>query len=98
MRLGGGCALRPPGVVICRALPQSEGPSNGLFRSQGPNETTRRLRDATLSMEATPEGRKVLREFQALRFVPTAVGDDEPVFEIAGGAGVDPRTYEYSER
>ncbi|MEW5745121.1 MAG: phosphate/phosphite/phosphonate ABC transporter substrate-binding protein [Nitrospirota bacterium] len=71
-------------------------PSNGLcVRKDMDAETKRLLREALLGMNEDPEGRAVLAQFSALRFVPAAREDYKPVFDIAEKAGIDMKNYQY---
>lgn len=68
----------------------AEVPSNGLGVHPGLDpEVKRRLREALLSMNSSADGQRVLRQFQARRFVATALKDYEPVFTMARQAGID---------
>jgi phosphonate transport system substrate-binding protein len=65
-------------------------PSNGLgVRPDLDPELKRRLREALLAMHAREDGQRVLRKFQAQRFVQTTLKDYEPVFAMAREAGID---------
>jgi phosphonate transport system substrate-binding protein len=52
-------------------------------------EVKRRLREALLAMDSREDGRDVLRQFQAQRFIATTLKDYEPVFTMARQAGID---------
>ena len=71
-------------------------PSNGLgVRNDLSPVLKKQLRDVLLGMDKDPEGREVLRKFEAIRFIPTTREDYKPVFDFAGKAGIDLRNYEY---
>lgn len=81
-------------LVILASSP--EVPSNGLgLRSDLDPEVKRALADTLLGMHENGAGRAVLRQFEALRFIPTTVEDYEPVFGFARSAGIDLKTYQY---
>jgi len=50
-------------------------------------EVKRRLREALLVMDSREDGRQVLHQFQAQRFVATSLKDYEPVLRWRGGPG-----------
>ncbi len=71
-------------------------PSNGLgVRNDLSPELKKRLRDVLLGMDKDPEGREVLRKFEALRFISTTSEDYKPVFDFARRGGIDLKNYEY---
>lgn len=71
-------------------------PSNGLCVRKGLDAAVRqRLKQALLEMHADAEGAAVLAKFGALRFIETTAGDYQPVFDLAGRAGIDIMTYRY---
>lgn len=53
------------------------------------------LKETLLNMDKNEEGRKVLRQFGALRFIETTLEDYRPVFEYADRIGLDLKTYNY---
>jgi phosphonate transport system substrate-binding protein len=68
----------------------AEVPSNGLGVHPGLDpEVKRRLREALLTMDSREDGQRVLRQFQAQRFVATTLKDYDPVFTMARQAGID---------
>ena len=71
-------------------------PSNGLCvrKDLDPGSGTR-LREALLGLDRDPDGKKVLEQFGALRFIETTAQDYRPVFELARQAGIDIRRYKY---
>lgn len=83
-------------VVLVKS---SEVPSNGLCVRKGLDASVKKqLKDALLGMHKDPEGRNVIRNFEAVRFIQTTKDDYQPVFELAGKAGIDIRTYKYSNK
>lgn len=71
-------------------------PENGLALKLTVDSSVRdRLKDALLSMHDEDEGREVLREFGALRFIETSQEDYEPVFRYAAEIGLELSSYEY---
>jgi len=76
-----------------------EVPSNGLcVRKNLSAEVKKRLRDVLLGMDKDAEGREVLKKFEAVRFVSTSKEDYKPVFDIAKSAGINIKTYRYSNK
>jgi phosphonate transport system substrate-binding protein len=74
-------------------------PRNGLgIRKNLPFAVKEQLKRALLGMDKDPQGREVLEEFGAERFVEASERDYEPVFAIARGAGLDFKKYKYSNR
>jgi len=71
-------------------------PENALcVRSDLDESLKRGLRDALLDMNKNPEGREILHDFGAARFIPTSAGDYAPVFAYAKTIGLDLDTYDY---
>ncbi len=72
----------------------AEVPSNvlGVHPDLDP-EVKRRLREAMLAMNSNEAGQRVLRQFQAQRFVATTLKDYDPVFTMARQAGIDLATW-----
>jgi phosphonate transport system substrate-binding protein len=105
-----GCAKNTIFQLLASRDPRVEGelvtlaessrvPSNGLgIRKDLLPATRRLLRDALLTMNEDRAGRIALREFGAVRFIPTSGKDYEPVFEMAEAAGIDLEAYEYVNR
>ena len=74
-----------------------EVPSNGLaVKSDFDQPSLAALKDCLLEMDKDPEGREVLDNFGARRFIETTVADYQPVFDFADHIGLDLTTYEYS--
>jgi len=73
-----------------------EVPSNGLgLRKEIAFGVKADIKRVLLEMEGDPEGKKILEQFGALRFVETKDSDYTPVFEIAKRAGITLENYEY---
>jgi len=71
-------------------------PSNGLgVRDDLSAEVKRQLRDVLIGMDKDPEGREVLKKFEAIKFIPTSRDDYNIVIEYARKAGINLKTYEY---
>lgn len=74
-------------------------PSNGLcLRKDFDPVLRKKLHDLLLGMDKDKDGRKVLADFGALRFIETKSSDYEPVFKLAASAGIDIRNYTYVNR
>ena len=81
-------------LVVIATSP--EVPSNGLaMRSNIATDIRLKLKKVLLEMDSDPEGKEVLKEFGAIRFVETTVDDYAPVFDLARKAGIDLRNYTY---
>ena len=71
-------------------------PENALALKSDIEETLRSsIRNALLGMAEDPEGRKVLKQFEAAKFILTTSEDYAPVFEYAESAGLDLATYDW---
>jgi len=71
-------------------------PENGLsMRSDLDPHTLTVLKDCLLRMDKDPEGRKVLENFGASRFIETTEADYKPVFDYASHIGLDLENYQY---
>lgn len=83
-----------------RVLAESDPvPSNTLGVRKGLSpELVTKLRAALLEMEKNPEGQAALKEFGAVRFIPTGREDYRPVFDMAEKAGVNLKEYDYVNR
>jgi phosphonate transport system substrate-binding protein len=76
------------GLVIIAESPQV--PSNGLgVRPDLPDALKKRLTVVLLSMTDNEEGRAVLKQFGALRFIETSFEDYRPVIDMAESAGIN---------
>jgi phosphonate transport system substrate-binding protein len=76
-----------------------EFPSNALgVRSDLSPEIKTKIRNALLGMDDVAEGRAILKEFHAIRFIATSREDYAPVFHSAAKAGIDLKNYEYRNK
>lgn len=76
-----------------------EFPSNALgVRSDLSLEIKTKIRNALLGMDDVAEGRAILKEFRAIRFIATSREDYVPVFHAAAQAGIDLKNYEYRNK
>jgi phosphonate transport system substrate-binding protein len=81
-------------LVVLATSP--EVPENGFAVRKDLDESVRsRLKEALLAMHGDPEGRKVLEDFGAARFIETADRDYAPVYQYAREVRLDFRTYDY---
>jgi phosphonate transport system substrate-binding protein len=71
-------------------------PDNTLcIKSTLPQELKNKLKKALLTMHLDPEGQKVLKELEAVRFAPASFEDFEPVRTLAKKAGINLKNYKY---
>ncbi len=71
-------------------------PSNALgLRSDIAPEIKERIKQVLLTMEDNLEGREVLKQFGATRFIETTQEDYSRVFDLTSQAGIDLKTYKY---
>ena len=71
-------------------------PSNGLgVRKDLDASLKAKLKSALLHLQDSPQGLKVLQALRFNRFIETKVEDYQPVFDAAGKAGIDIRTYDF---
>lgn len=71
-------------------------PSDSLcVRSDLDDDIKIRLKQALLTLHETAEGRRVLEQFHAMRFVETQVADYQPVLGFVERAGIDLKRYSY---
>jgi phosphonate transport system substrate-binding protein len=81
-------------LVILASSPKV--PSNGLgIRGDIDPAIKKQLKEVLLNMHRDKEGRIVLKNFGAKRFIETTKDDYKPVFEIARKAGIDIGRYKY---
>jgi phosphonate transport system substrate-binding protein len=72
-------------------------PSNGLcVRKDLPESLKNKLKSVLLGLHTDPDGKVVLQQFGALKFIETTAKDYKPVFEMAKKCGIDVMTYDYS--
>ncbi|MHB8881956.1 MAG: phosphate/phosphite/phosphonate ABC transporter substrate-binding protein [Thermodesulfovibrionales bacterium] len=65
-------------------------PSNALcLRKDLDPSIHKRIRDVLLGMHTDPDGRKILSDLEAVKFVPSTMEDYKPVFDVAKKAGLD---------
>jgi ABC-type phosphate/phosphonate transport system substrate-binding protein len=71
-------------------------PENGLaVRKDLDDSIKKKLKDVLLSMDNDPEGRIVLKNFGARRFIETMDKDYEPVYNYAKKIGLNLATFDY---
>jgi phosphonate transport system substrate-binding protein len=71
-------------------------PENGLaVRNDLDDSIKRKLKDVLLAMDNDPEGRTVLKNFGARRFIETLDKDYKPVYDYARKIGLDLASYSY---
>ncbi|MBI4850043.1 MAG: phosphate/phosphite/phosphonate ABC transporter substrate-binding protein [Nitrospirae bacterium] len=74
-------------------------PSNGLgLRKDIPFGVKSDIKRALLDMDSDPDGKEVLKNFGALRFIETKESDYEPVLKMAEEAGINTVNYEYDNK
>ena len=74
-------------------------PSNGLCVRKDLDEKLKmKLKAVLLNLYWDHEGRLVLQQFGALKFVETLSSDYRPVFEMASKAGIDIKSYDNSNQ
>jgi ABC-type phosphate/phosphonate transport system substrate-binding protein len=74
-------------------------PENGLaVRKDLDGSIKRKLKEALLDMHNDPDGRNVLINFGARRFIETTGKDYDPVLKYAGEAGLDLAAYDYMNK
>lgn len=74
-------------------------PSNGLCVRKDLDEKLKmKLKAVLLNLHRDPEGRLLLQQFGALKFVETLSSDYQPVFTMAAKAGIDIKTYDNSNK
>jgi len=74
-------------------------PSNGLLvRSGLPESIKNKLKSVLLGLHSDPDGKIVLMQFGALKFIETTASDYHPVFEMAKKSGIDVMSYDYNNR
>lgn len=85
------------GLVIIAKSPYF--PSNGLGVVKTiASPVRKKLQAALIGMEKDPEGRKVLQQYGAIKFINTSTADYKPVFDLAEKAGIDLRNYNYNNK
>jgi len=82
-------------LVILQRSP--EVPENSLaLRRDISDEVKGRLKEALLNMHNDPEGKTVLNDFGAQRFIPTTDDDFEPIHRYAKEIHLDLSSYDYT--
>ncbi len=72
-------------------------PENGLaVRKDLADPIKKKLKDALLNMHSEPNGRSVLTNFGARRFIETTDKDYDPVYKYAKDIGLNLATYDYA--
>ena len=80
-------------IILARS---PEVPENGLaLRRDLDLSLKRRIKQTLLQMTEDAEGRRVLQEFGARRFIETTDLDYKPVFDFAEETGLDLASYDY---
>jgi len=74
-------------------------PSNGLLvRSSLPEAIKSKLKSVLLGLHTDPDGKVVLMQFGALKFIETTASDYLPVFEMAKKSGINVMSYDYNNK
>ncbi|MFI5294815.1 MAG: phosphate/phosphite/phosphonate ABC transporter substrate-binding protein [Thermodesulfovibrionales bacterium] len=74
-------------------------PENGLaVRNDIDDPIKKKLKDALLNMHNDPDGRSVLKNFGARRFIETKDKDYDPVYKCAKDIGLNLDTYDYANK
>lgn len=74
-------------------------PSNGLCVRKDLDESLKKkLKSILLSLHGEPDGKQVLKQFGAIRFIDTTTRDYQPVFDMATKAGINIKTYDSSNK
>lgn len=74
-------------------------PSNGLcVRKDLPEPIKSNLKTVLISLHTDPEGKAVLQQFGALKFIETTANDYQSVFDLVKKSGIDISTYDYSNK
>lgn len=70
-------------------------PSNGLCVRKDLDEVLKKkLTNILLNLHRESDGKRVLQQFGALRFIETTAADYQPVFDMAAKAGIDTKSYD----
>jgi phosphonate transport system substrate-binding protein len=85
--------IRKELVVLARSL---DVPENGIALRMDIDESIRsRLKETLLSMHQDPDGKRVLEQFRAQKFIETTNRDYDVVVTYAKSIGLDLATYDY---
>jgi len=83
-------------VILASSAPV---PSNGLcVMPQIGSATKANLKALLLSLDSSPEGRRVLEKLRTVKFIPTSAEDYLPVMDLAREAGIDLESYQYENK
>ncbi len=76
-----------------------EVPSNGLGVRKDLNPAIKlRIKTLLLSLHKSPEGRKVLKDFGAIKFIETSDEDYKVLYNMVRQLGIDLHTYSYKNK
>ncbi|MBI5484205.1 MAG: phosphate/phosphite/phosphonate ABC transporter substrate-binding protein [Deltaproteobacteria bacterium] len=74
-------------------------PSNGLcVRKDLPESIKSNLKTVLMNLHTDPEGKAVLQQFGALKFIETTANDYQSVFDLVKKSGIDITTYDYRNK
>ena len=74
-------------------------PANSLAVAKNVDPVLReKIRKTLLEMSLNPDGKTILENFGAIKFIPTSEQDYTPVFEYAEAVGLDLATYDYTNK
>jgi len=83
----------------CHQRIGKEGPQNPYSDDKGrPVDFKEKLREILLGLSETKEGRAVLREFGADRFIETTDSDYDELYQMIADLGMDLEDYPYGEK
>ncbi len=86
-------------VVVLDESPKPPVPENALaVRSNLDPKITEKVRKALLAMDRSAEGRAVLAQFGAARFIETKDSDYRSLYEMVKHLGIDLKTYSYVKK
>jgi len=85
-------------IEIINETPKKGVPDNTLAVRKGLDPATRKLlQKALLTMHTDPEGKKVLKEFGAIKFIPTTDADFIQLYNLVRHLNIDLATYPYKK-
>jgi phosphonate transport system substrate-binding protein len=74
-------------------------PSNGLCVRKGLGDSLKnKLKTILLGLDSDPDGKLVLQQFGAIKFIETTAKDYQPVLDMAKKAKIDIMKYDYSNK